>query len=216
MRKVLDGQWPRLTWSPLLLTGPQIKGATVGFLGFGRIAQATLKRLLAFGISRAVYLTSRPGTWVGGAEDYFGVATSEGAGIPVVSASDWRQLAAESDVVIVACSLTAQTRHLVSTDFLKAMKQRAVLVNIARGPIVDSDALAQALDEAWIFGAGLDVVEGEPHVAKGHGLLSKERCVVLPHIGSANIETREAMARESVRNLLAGLRGEDMVNEVRL
>jgi glyoxylate/hydroxypyruvate reductase len=216
MRKVLDGQWPQLTWSPLLLTGPQIKGATIGFLGFGRIAQATLKRFLPFGISRAVYLTSRPGEYVGGEKDYFDVARSDGAGIPVVSASDWRHLASESDVLIVACGLTPETRHLVSTDFLKAMKKRAVLVNIARGPIVDTDALVRALDEEWIFGAGLDVVEGEPNVPKDHALLSRERCVVVPHIGSANIETREAMATESVRNLLADLRGDEMVNEVRL
>ncbi|KAF2202032.1 hypothetical protein GQ43DRAFT_440078 [Delitschia confertaspora ATCC 74209] len=210
LRKVLDGQWPQMPWSPLLLAGPPIRGATVGFLGFGRIAQATLKRLLPFGIARALYLTSRPRERA--REHYIGLL--DGSGIPVEPAQDWREVARESDVVIVGCALTPQTKHLVGPEFLATMKKRAVLVNIARGPIVDTDALVKALEEEQIFGAGLDVVENEPNIPADHALLKQERCILVPHIGSANTETREQMATESVRNLLAGLRGENMVNEV--
>ncbi|ORY16995.1 hypothetical protein BCR34DRAFT_75759 [Clohesyomyces aquaticus] len=210
MGKVLTGQWPQMPWSPLLMTGPQIRGTTVGFLGFGRIAQATLQRLIPFGISKALYLTSKPGQPA--KEDHYGLL-KEGS-IPVSPASDWKQLAAESDVVVVGCALTPSTRHIVNSEFFHQMKKLAVLVNIARGPVVDTDALVSALETGDIFGAGLDVIENEPNIQADHPLLKQPRCVLLPHVGSANIETREQMAVESVKNLLAGLKGEAMVNEV--
>ncbi|KAF2179494.1 hypothetical protein K469DRAFT_641039 [Zopfia rhizophila CBS 207.26] len=212
MRKVLAGEWPQMPWSPLLMTGPQIRSATVGFLGFGRIAQATLKRLLPFGISGAIYLTSKPGQPV--RDDHFGLIKE--AYIPIEPAKDWKQLASESDVVIVGCALTPSTKHFVNSEFFAHMRKLSVLINIARGPIVDTDALVKALEEGQIFGAGLDVVENEPNIAIHHPLLKQPRCVLVPHIGSATIETREQMATESVRNLLAGLKGEAMVNEVEL
>jgi glyoxylate/hydroxypyruvate reductase len=112
--------------------------------------------------------------------------------------------------------LTPSTRHLVSTAFFAKMKKLAVIVNIARGPIIDTDALVKALDEGHIFGAGLDVIENEPNISADHPLLKQPRCVLVPHIGSATIETREQMAIESVKNLLAGLEGGAMVNEVEL
>jgi glyoxylate/hydroxypyruvate reductase len=209
---VKNGEWPQMPWHPLLMTGPQIRGATVGFLGFGRIAQGALMRLVPFGIKRAVYLTSRPGEMA--REDYFGVI-GDGK-IVVESARSAEQLASESDVVVVGCALTPSTRHLVSTAFFAKMKKLAVIVNIARGPIIDTDALVKALDEGHIFGAGLDVIENEPNISADHPLLKQPRCVLVPHIGSATIETREQMAIESVKNLLAGLEGGAMVNEVEL
>ncbi|KAF2738907.1 hypothetical protein EJ04DRAFT_7016 [Polyplosphaeria fusca] len=210
--KVVKGEWPKMPWSPLLMTGPQIRGSTVGFLGFGRIGQATLKRLLPFGIDRVLYSTSKPGKPVN--EDHFGLL-KEGT-IPIEVAKDWRHLAKESDIVIVGCALSPSTKHLVNAEFFSEMKKLAVLVNIARGPVVDTDALVAALDKGEIFGAGLDVIENEPNIAADHPILNQPRCVLVPHIGSATIETREQMATESVKNLLAGLNGEAMVNEVRL
>lgn len=210
--KVVNGEWPQMPWHPLLMTGPQLRGATVGFLGFGRIAQAALVRLLPFGIKRAIYLTSKPGQKV--KEDHFGIIA--GGKIPIEPAKSADELARESDVVVVGCALTPSTKHLVGVGFFSKMKKLAVVVNIARGPVIDTNALVKALNEGQIFGAGLDVIENEPNIQADHPILKQPRCVLVPHIGSATIETREQMATESVRNLLAGLSGEAMVNEVEL
>lgn len=212
MGKVIQGEWPQMPWHPLLMTGPQIKGSTVGFLGFGRIAQASLLRLLPFGIERAIYLTSTPGQAV--RDDYFGLLREPK--VPVNPATSWEQLASESDVVVVGCSLTPSTKHLVNAEFFAKMRRRAVIVNIARGPVVDTSALVTALEEDQIFGAGLDVIENEPNIAADHPLLKQPRCILVPHIGSANFETRMQMAEESVKNLLAGLKDTAMINEVQL
>ncbi|KAF5845030.1 hypothetical protein GGP41_001191 [Bipolaris sorokiniana] len=210
--KVARGEWPQMPWHPLLMTGPQIRGSTVGFLGFGRIAQASLQRLLPFGIKRVIYLTSKPGQPA--REDHFGLL--QNSNIPIEPATSADQLAQESDVVIVGCALTPSTKHLISTDFFSKMKKLSVIVNIARGPIIDTDALVKALDEEQIFGAGLDVIENEPNITADHPILKQPRAVLVPHIGSATIETREQMATESVKNLLAGLSGEEMINELHL
>jgi glyoxylate/hydroxypyruvate reductase len=216
MLKVSRGEWPQSPWHPGFMTGPQIRGATVGFVGFGRILQATLRRLVAFDIKRAIYTTSRPGKPA--SQDYYGLIkeSKQGCTIPVEVARDLSQLANESDVVIVGCGLTPSTWHLITGDFFNKMKKTAVIVNIARGPVIDTNALAEALDKGTIFGAGLDVIEGEPNIETDHPILKQPRCVLLPHIGSATIETREQMAMESVKNLLAGLKGETMENELRL
>ncbi|EUC41854.1 hypothetical protein COCMIDRAFT_8481 [Bipolaris oryzae ATCC 44560] len=210
--KVTRGEWPQMPWHPLLMTGPQIRGSTLGFLGFGRIAQASLLRLLPFGIKRVIYLTAKPGQPA--REDHFGLL--QNSSIPIEPATSADQLAKESDVVIVGCALTPSTKHLVSTDFFSKMKKLSVIVNIARGPIIDTDALVKALEEEQIFGAGLDVIENEPNITADHPILKQPRAVLVPHIGSATIETREQMATESVKNLLAGLSGEEMINELHL
>ncbi|KAF3044065.1 hypothetical protein E8E12_008703 [Didymella heteroderae] len=211
MTRVSRGQWPQMPWHPLLMAGPQIRGATVGFLGFGRISQATLKRLIAFGIERAIYITSMPGKPA--RNDHYGLL---GRATPVNVVRDLDQLASESDVLIVGCALTPQTKHLIDANFFGKMKRTAVVVNIARGPVIDTNALVEALDQQAIFGAGLDVIEDEPNIPADHPILKQPRCVVLPHIGSATVQTREQMAMESVQNLLAGLAGEAMVNEWKL
>lgn len=216
MTKVSRGEWPQMPWHPLLMTGPQIRGATVGFLGFGRIAQAALKRLIAFGIRKAIYVTSQPGKAV--RDDFYNLIqqSRDGRSIPIEVARNTDQLAEDSDVIIVGCALTPSTKHLIGAKFFDQMKKTAVIVNIARGPVIDTDTLVEALGSGKIFGAGLDVIEGEPNITAGHPILKQPRCVVLPHIGSATIETREQMAIESVQNLLTGLKGEDMVNELRM
>lgn len=143
-------------------------------------------------------------------------------------------LAAESDVVFVLAPGGARTHHIINEDFLRKMKKTAVLVNTARGTLVDSDALAKALREQWIWGAGVDVVEGEPNVGLDHPLVKEPRygvvvpynlvmctegtccrCVVLPHIGSATIETRLGMATTAAKNLLGALFDEPMPAELK-
>lgn len=129
MRRVIAGDWPQMPWSPLLLSGPQITNSTVGFLGFGRIAQATLARLLPFQIKDTLYLTSQPGQPA--KEDFYSLLKEQK--IPIKPASDWKQLASESDVLFVGCALNEKTKHAVNAEFFKLMKKRAVIVNIARG-----------------------------------------------------------------------------------
>lgn len=212
MAKVNAGEWPQMPWHPSLMIGPDIRGSTVGFLGFGRIAQATLKRLIGFGIKDARYLTSTPGQPV--KEDHFNLIRE--AAISILPAMSLEDLASSSDIVIVGCPLTPSTFHIVDASFFAKMKKTAVLINIARGPVVDTDALVGALQQEQMFGAGLDVIEDEPDITKDHPILRQERCVLLPHIGSATIKTREQMAEECVKNLCAGLTGLAMVNEVPL
>jgi glyoxylate/hydroxypyruvate reductase len=149
---------------------------TVGFLGFGRIAQATLNRLVGFGIARCIY-TTRVGSPPKKAledsltEKYRTVnPTFEG-----VRQVDLKTLARESDVLFVLAPGGAETRHIVNKELLKGMKRTSVLVNTSRGSLVDSDALAQALRDGWIWGAGLDVVEGEPDVSADHPLVKEPR-----------------------------------------
>lgn len=210
MRDVLAGRWADMPWHPGLMTGPGLRGAVVGFLGFGRIAQAAAARLLPFGVKRVVYLTSRPGEPA--REDHYGLLARADVGV----AGGAEAVARESDVVVVACGLSESTRHLVGRDFFAAMKRTAVLVNIARGPVVDTAALVDALESERIFGVGLDVVEDEPNIPADHPLLKQKRAVLLPHVGSATLQARRDMAVESVRNLLAGIEGGEMVNEVAL
>jgi glyoxylate/hydroxypyruvate reductase len=199
--------------------------ATIGFLGFGRIAQATLVRLIPFRPARVLYTGSQLGQ--AAKHDYFDVLDK----IPTAPATSYEQLAEESDVLFVCCALTEATRGLVDEAFLRrcvcwrvpsaikpdylrhSMKARAVIVNTARGAVIETDALAAALKEHRLFGAGLDVLSGEPDIPADHPLLKDVRCVVTPHFGSATLETRGAMSVQAVRDLIAGLRGEAMISE---
>lgn len=149
---------------------------TVGFLGFGRIAQVTLNRLVGFGIAQCVYTTrmgSPPKNELESSltEKYQRINPAfEG-----VRQVDLMTLARESDVLFVLAPGGAETRHIVNEELLREMKRTSVLVNTSRGSLVDSDALAKALREGWIWGAGLDVVEGEPDVTADHPLVKEPR-----------------------------------------
>ena len=149
---------------------------TVGFLGFGRIAQVTLNRLVGFGITRCIYTTrvgSPPKTDLEDAlREKHRIFNPAFEGVRQV---DLKTLARESDVLFVLAPGGAETRHIVNEDLLKEMKRTSVLVNTSRGALVDSDALAKALREGWIWGAGLDVVEGEPDITADHPLLKEPR-----------------------------------------
>jgi lactate dehydrogenase-like 2-hydroxyacid dehydrogenase len=186
---VRDGQW--VTWEPDWLVGRDVHGATLGIVGLGRIGRAVARRGEGFGME---------------------VLHTGGAG--AAGAVSLEELLARSDFVTLHAPLTPETRHLIDEQALRRMKPTAYLINTARGPMVDQEALARALREGWIAGAGLDVTDPEPLPAD-HPLLDSPNLVVLPHLGSATRATRERMAELAVDNLLAGLAGEPMPHEFR-
>ncbi|KAL5530939.1 hypothetical protein ACEPAG_3815 [Sanghuangporus baumii] len=232
MSVVQTGQWPNCPWEPFGFCGPQISpvvnerilhksspGQTVGFFGFGQIAQATLARLVNFGVCKFIYTgsPSSSGTVTPGyAERDAQLAASLGLPADSIARIPLLQLAEESDVLFVIAPGGSSTYHAVDADFLARMKRTAVLVNIGRGTIVDSDALAEALRNGTIWGAGLDVVEGEPHIEADHPLVREPRCVILPHIGSATTSSRVGTGRLAAYNVVAGVLGEEMPSEVNL
>lgn len=190
------GDW---IWGPRLFVGLDVSaGATLGIVGLGRIGMAVARRASAFGM-RILATGSR--------------AASEEAARYGVEAADLGRLLAESDVVTLHCPLTPDTRHLIGAEQLAAMKPTALLVNTARGPIVDEAALVDALERGVIGGAGLDVYEDEPRVHPG--LLGRDDVVLLPHIASAGEATRDAMGRLAVENVRAVLAGESPRTPVR-
>jgi glyoxylate reductase len=180
---VRRGEWR--TWEPGLLLGRDLHGATVGVVGFGRIGRAVARRCEGFGCE--VLHTSRRG----------GVELGE--------------LLERSDFVTIHAPLTPETRGLIDAAALRRMKPTAYLVNTARGPLVDTDALTAALHGREIAGAALDVTDPEP-LPGDHPLLGAPGLLIVPHIASATHATRERMADMAVDNLLAGLAGERMPN----
>ena len=166
-----------LTWEPDWLLGHDVHGATLGIVGFGRIGQAVARRAAGFEME-VVHTKETP--------------------VP--------ELLERADAVTLHTPLTPGTRHLIDAEALRRMKPTAVLVNTARGGIVDQDALAAALHRGDIAGAALDVTDPEP-LPSDHPLLDAPNLLVLPHIGSATHRTRERMADLAVDNLLAGLAG---------
>ncbi|HZC15115.1 MAG TPA: NAD(P)-dependent oxidoreductase, partial [Thermoleophilaceae bacterium] len=180
---VRAGEW--VTWEPGLLLGHDLHQSTVGIVGFGRIGQAVACRLEGFGCEL--------------------LHTSRSGGVPL------EELLDRSDFVTLHCPLTPDTRGLIGDEALGRMKPTAYLVNTARGPIVDTDALERALRAGEIAGAALDVTDPEP-LPGDHRLLEAPNLLVIPHLGSATHATRERMAAMAVDNLLAGLAGERMPN----
>jgi glyoxylate reductase len=187
-------------WELDLFLGKDISGRRLGIIGMGRIGRAVARRALGFGMEIVYHEPRR---------------------LPVEDESDLRaawlpldELLRTADVVTVHASLTEESRHLLSADKLRLMKKDAILVNVSRGPIVDEGALAEALERRLIWAAGLDVYEREPEIAAR--LRSLDNIVLLPHIGSATLRTRLAMAMTAARNLIEGLRGgrpENLVGE---
>jgi len=186
------------SWNMFFLLGTGLQGKTLGVVGLGLIGQATARRARAFGMD-VVY------------------AGRSGAD-PAVEAElgarrlELDELLATADVVSLHCPLTPDTRHLIDARRLALMKPTAYLVNTARGPVVDEAALAAALRDGTIAGAGLDVFEREPQVDPG--LLELENVVLIPHLGSATIETRTAMAVLAAENALAVLAGRPAITPI--
>jgi lactate dehydrogenase-like 2-hydroxyacid dehydrogenase len=178
-------------WGPQFFAGLDLSaGATLGIVGLGRIGMAVARRAAAFGMP--ILATGRR-------------AVSEEAAGYGVEAAELPRLLAESDVVSLHCPLTPETRHLIGAEELAAMKPTGILINTARGPIVDEAALVDALRHGAIAAAGLDVYEDEPRMHPG--LRKLENVVLLPHIASAGRATRDAMGRLAVDNVRAVLAG---------
>jgi lactate dehydrogenase-like 2-hydroxyacid dehydrogenase len=190
-RFVHEGRWR--TWDPMFLLGRDVYGATLGIVGFGRIGQAVARRAYGFGMS-VVYTNRTPIPDAGPAR-----------------AVDLQTLLAQSDFVSLHVPLTSDTYHLIDAAALSSMKPTAILVNAARGGVVDPSALYDALHQGRIAGAALDVTEPEP-ITTADPLLSLPNCVIVPHLGSASVATRSRMAEMAARNALAGLRGEHLPN----
>jgi len=188
-RLVRRGGWRG--WALDFMLGTELRGKQLGVIGLGRIGAAVASRAPAFGMSVACHSLDAPPARTGGAP------------APVAMSLD--QLLASSDVVSLHVPLTSATRHLIDRRALARMKRSAYLVNTARGPIVDEEALAWALREGLIAGAALDVYEREPAVHPD--LFPLENVVLVPHLGSATTETRTAMADLAVRNVLSVLAG---------
>ena len=173
-------------WSPLLGLGLDVTGRTLGIIGAGRVGRAVAER--AKGFRMRVLKLRRSG---GGS---------------------LHELLAASDFVSLHVPLTAETQHLIAARELERMPSHAILINTARGPIVDEAALVRALKEGWIAGAGLDVFEDEPRLAAG--LAELPNVVLAPHLGSATIATRDRMAEIAAKNVVAALRGEEVPNPI--
>ncbi len=186
------------SWNMFFLLGTGLQGKTLGVVGLGLIGQATARRARAFGMD-VVYAGRRRAD-------------------PAVEAElgarrlELDELLATADVVSLHCPLTPDTRHLIDARRLALMKPTAYLVNTSRGPVVDEAALAAALRDGTIAGAGLDVFEREPQVDPG--LLELENVVLIPHLGSATIETRTAMAVLAAENALAVLAGRPAITPI--
>ena len=176
-------------WGPLMMLGQDVHHATLGVVGFGRIGQTLARRARAFSMRVIYYDMFRP--------------PAEVEQELAAQYQDLEDLLRESDFVSLHTSLTSQTRHLINAERLAMMKPTAVLVNTSRGPVIDEAALAEALKQGQIFAAGLDVFEREPDVHPG--LLVCDNAVLIPHLGSATVKTRLAMAGLAVDNLLAAL-----------
>ena len=192
-RYVHEGKWK--TWGPMLLLGVDLKGATLGLIGFGRIGKAMARRASGFDM-RVIYYDPK-----------------EAKPEPGLQARrvEFETLLKESDFISLHTPLTPDTYHLIDSEALSKMKPNAVLINTSRGPVVDPAALYEALKEKRIFGAGLDVTEPEP-ISPDSPLLMLDNIVVVPHIASASRTSRDQMAWMAAQNLVAGLKGERLPN----
>jgi glyoxylate reductase len=195
-RMVRDGRFKG--WKADLMLGSDVYGRVLGIIGFGRIGQAMARRALGFSMSVLYHDARRvkPET----------ESELRAVFVPL------DELLRKADYVTIHADLNAQTRHMIGERELRLMGPDHYLINAARGPIVDEKALVRALKEGWIKGAGLDVYEHEPKLEPG--LVECQNAILLPHLGSATVATRAAMAETAARNLIAVLEGEIAPNLV--
>ncbi|MDN5302113.1 MAG: glyoxylate reductase [Thermoanaerobacteraceae bacterium] len=184
------GKWK--TWGPMLMLGQDVYGAKLGLIGLGRIGYAVAKRAKGFDMDVMYYDMFRNEK----AEQELGLKFVE-----------LEHLLKESDFVSIHVPLTPETKHLINEKTLGLMKKTAILVNTARGPVVDEKALYEALVSNKIAGAGLDVMDPEPP-SMDNPLLKLDNVIILPHIASASVATRTKMAVMAAENCVAGLKGE--------
>ncbi|WP_423410333.1 2-hydroxyacid dehydrogenase [Heyndrickxia sp. MSNUG] len=192
------GEWG--AWSPMQLTGQDINNATIGIIGLGRIGEALVKRAKGFDME-VLYFNRKRKTEL---ERELGIQYAE-----------LKDLLKRSDYVCLLLPYSNEVHHLIGKEELKQMKKEAILINTARGGLVDEDALYHALVEGQIWAAGMDVFEKEP-VSVDHPLLTLPNVVTLPHIGSASINTRIAMANLAADNIVNVLNGAEPLTPVML
>ena len=186
------------SYDPGYLLGREIHGQTLGIVGMGRIGEQVARRARGFEMKILYHNRNRkPAAESELAAEYVSLG----------------QLLAEADYVVLCVPLTELTRGLIGANELHRMKSTTVLINVSRGPVVDTAALTAALAERRIYAAGLDVTDPEP-LPRDHPLLQLDNVVIAPHLGSATAQTRARMAEMSVENLLRGLAGQPLVNEV--
>ncbi len=185
-------------WGPNDYLGVDLVGKTLGIIGAGRIGTATARRSLGWKM-RILYMHPREN------EELQNDLGAEHV--------DLKTILKQSDYLSIHVPLTPETRHLIGVNELSIMKPSSVLVNTARGPVIDEAALVEALKERWIFAAGLDVYEDEPALAPG--LADLENVVLLPHLGSATAEARTRMAKIVADNILAAMEGTPPPNLVK-
>ena len=194
-RMAREGQWH--TWRPTQWLGSDFRGKRLGIVGMGRIGEGVAERAKAFGMEIVYYNRSQN-------EE----AEKRLAGAAYLTLDE---LLATSDFVTLHTPLTDETHHLIDERRLRQMQSHAVLINLARGPVVDTAALLQALREGWIGAAGLDVTDPEP-LPPDHPLYELDNCYIVPHIGSATHQARRGMAELACENLLKGLAGERLTH----
>ncbi|XP_017465928.1 PREDICTED: glyoxylate reductase/hydroxypyruvate reductase [Rhagoletis zephyria] len=196
-KEVYNGGWK--SWAPNWMCGQGLKGARVGLYGFGRIGQEIAARLVPFKPCLLTYTTR----------------TERAAEAAKVNAQrvSFDEMLSESDFIVVCCALTPETKEIFNAAAFEKMKPSAIFINTARGGVVDQPALCAALKERCILAAGLDVTTPEP-LPLDDPILKLDNVVILPHIGSADVNTRTEMSRITALNILAGLKGEKMVAEV--
>jgi glyoxylate reductase len=195
-RFLRNGQWK--TWSPFLLNGLDVYGRNLGILGLGRIGEAVARRAMGFGMKVLYHNRSqRPHL-----EEKFGYQYRS---LP--------ELLAETDFLMVLTPATPETKGIIGESELARMKPTSVIINVGRGSAIDENALYQALKSNRIWAAGLDVYNEEP-LSKGHPFFGLPNAVLLPHIGSASIDTRLRMARLAIDNAIACLHGHPPITPV--
>jgi phosphoglycerate dehydrogenase-like enzyme len=193
-----DASMKRGEWSRSRFVGVEVRGKVLGVFGLGRVGTEVARRAQGFEMRVLVH------------DPYVSAEHARRLGMEPVELDD---LLTQSDFVTVHTPLTEQTRGMIGVEALARMKPTAYLINTARGPIVDTDALAHALHAGELAGAALDVTDPEP-LPGDHPLLEAPNLLAVPHVGSATVATRERMADMAVDNLLAGLAGDPMPNQV--
>ncbi len=179
-------------WEPLGFLGMELRNKKLGIIGMGRIGQAFAHRAKAFGMEIYYHNRNR-------------IERSIEEELNATFIPDLEQIASESDVLSLNCPLTEETHHLINSNVFDLMPSHALLINISRGSVVDEEALAEALHQKRIAGAGLDVFEKEPEVHPK--LLTAPNCTILPHIASATFETREAIGMLAANAIIDVLKG---------
>ena len=185
-------------YDPRILIGHEIHGTTLGIIGMGNIGKEVARRSRGFDMN-VLYHNRKPDP-----------QAERALGATYVSLND---LLEQSDFVTLNVPLTEETQNMIGRDQLRRMKRTAILVNLARGGVIDHDALVEALENNWIAVAALDVTEPEP-LPRDHPLLSLDNVIIAPHLGSATRQTRMAMAQRTVDNLIAGLTDQPLITYV--